>query len=289
MYTGQVNRLTSELATLRSSLAGERKKFVAENAKAIKAVEALSKAKTSSQLTTKGRDVERHQKAAASLEEKCAAIDKRIAEKQRSLTTAQGHLDKAQRDQQKKDDRDADKRRKADVEHLRQMERAQRSSTQMPSGVVPRTLRAQPSVPNGAPAFSEPFDVCLSFAGEQRDYVKRIAADLTNAGLRVFYDQDAEIAPALWGRELSEVLDWVYREGSRFCLMFISEDYASKEWTKLERRSALARAMEQDDYLLPARFDDTQLPGFRPTISYVDLRQTAPAVLVEFVTSKLAE
>jgi len=41
------------------------------------------------------------------------------------------------------------------------------------------------------------------------------------------------------------------------------------------------------DYLLPARFDDTELPGLRPTTGYVDLWQIAPAVLVEFVLKKL--
>lgn len=64
---------------------------------------------------------------------------------------------------------------------------------------------------------------------------------------------------------------------------FISADYAAKAWTRHERRSALARAVEEDEYVLPARFDDTELPGFRPTIGYVDLREIAPATLVEFV------
>jgi hypothetical protein len=60
--------------------------------------------------------------------------------------------------------------------------------------------------------------------------------------------------------------------------MFISADYAEKVWTRHERRSALARVIEEGgDYLLPARFDDTELPGLRPTTAYVDLRQIARA------------
>ena len=70
--------------------------------------------------------------------------------------------------------------------------------------------------------------------------------------------------------------------------MFISEAYASKAWTRHERRSALARALvEEDEYVLPARFDDTELPGLPPTTGYVDLRQYAPATLGEFVLGKL--
>lgn len=131
--------------------------------------------------------------------------------------------------------------------------------------------------------------MCLSFAGEQRNYVERIAARLKGAGLKVFYDQDKDIAAQLWGRDLAEVLDYVYREGSRFCVMFISADYAEKAWTRHERRSALARAVQEDEYVLPARFDDTALPGFRPTIGYVDLREVAPATLVAFILQKLGK
>jgi len=136
--------------------------------------------------------------------------------------------------------------------------------------------------------FTDTYDVCLSFAGEQRDYVELIAKDLKAAGLEVFYDQDEDIAPKLWGRDLGEYLDYIYRQASRFCLMFISTDYAAKEWTKHERRSALARVIaEGGDYLLPARFDDTELPGLRPTTGYLDLREVAPNTLVEYVVKKL--
>ena len=115
-----------------------------------------------------------------------------------------------------------------------------------------------------------------------------IAKELKAAGLDVFYDQDEDIAPKLWGRDLGEYLDYIYRQASRFCLMFISADYAEKEWTKHERRSALARVIKEGgDYLLPARFDDTELPGLRPTTGYLDLREVAPKTLVEYLVKKL--
>jgi hypothetical protein len=56
--------------------------------------------------------------------------------------------------------------------------------------------------------------------------------------------------------------------------MFISQAYAKTMWARHERRSAQARALlERGRYLLPARFDDTQLDGFVPTTAYIDLRQ----------------
>lgn len=212
-----------------------------------------------------------------------------MAQKQKSLASAQANLDRSQRNQQKKDDREAEKRRKADLDHIEELERKRRTATILPSAIA-----AQPHAESVAPntlephEFTESYDVCLSFAGEQRDYVELIAVELKKAGLKVFYDQDEDIAPKLWGHDLGEYLDYIYRRGSRFCLMFISADYAEKVWTRHERRSALARVIEEGgDYLLPARFDDTELPGLRATTAYVDLRQIAPATLVDFVLHKL--
>lgn len=175
--------------------------------------------------------------------------------------------------------------RRGHFEHAETMQRAHRETTTLPEQLRPRAISAR-SRSGRSRAFTQTFDVCLSFAGEQREYVDQIASALKDHRLRVFYDQDQDIAMALWGRDLGEVLDYVYREGSRFCLMFISAEYAAKAWTRHERRSALARAVEEDEYVLPARFDDTELPGFRPTIGYVDLREIAPATLVEFVMRK---
>lgn len=304
MYSGQVNRLTDELASLRSKLADERKKLADANGKAIRAVEAYSKAKTPSQLASKGREVERHQKTAADHEKKAAGIETSIAQKQKSLTSAQTSLDRAQRDQQKKDDREAEQRRRADLDHIRSLERERRSATAFPERLAARPQygttwlgptrstqsddAATPPAPTVSAQFNDTYDVCLSFAGEQRDYVELIATELKKAGLNVFYDADEDVAPKLWGRDLGEYLDYVYRKGSRFCLMFISEDYAQKAWTTHERRSALARVVDEGaEYVLPARFDDTELPGLRPTTGYVDLRQIAPQTLVDFVLKKL--
>ena len=130
------------------------------------------------------------------------------------------------------------------------------------------------------------YDVALSFAGEQRPYVEKVAAALRRRGHRPFYD-DYEKA-ALWGKDLYEHLDWVYQKGARYCVLFASEDYARKVWTTHERRSAQARALgSAPEYVLPVRFDDTEIPGLRPTVTYVDGRTTSPAALAKLIVEKL--
>ena len=45
-------------------------------------------------------------------------------------------------------------------------------------------------------------------------------------------------------------------------VVFVSAEYVARDWTRLERRAALNRAVrERREYVLPARFDDTPLPG----------------------------
>jgi hypothetical protein len=71
-------------------------------------------------------------------------------------------------------------------------------------------------------------------------------------------------------------------------VLFISEHYVNKPWPRHERRSAQARALVADqEYLLPARFDDTVLPGLPPTIGFVDLRGMDPADLAQLILEKL--
>lgn len=119
------------------------------------------------------------------------------------------------------------------------------------------------------------YDVALSFAGEDRPYVSQVADELSRQGLRYFYDADQEVH--LWGKDLAEELTRVYTDAAGVVVVFVSQHYAEKDWTRLERRAALSRAMrERREYVLPARFDATELPGVPATVGYVDLRSRTP-------------
>lgn len=129
------------------------------------------------------------------------------------------------------------------------------------------------------------YEIVLSFAGEDREYVEKIAAFLKDRDVRCFYDEYEQVT--LWGKDLAEHLDKVYRS-ARFCVMFISCHYAEKLWPNHERRSALAHAVEEKgEYILPARFDDTKVPGIRHTLGYVNLRDKSPEELGYMILQKL--
>lgn len=130
------------------------------------------------------------------------------------------------------------------------------------------------------------YDIALSFAGEDRDYVDRVAAQLRDCGVRVFYDLFEEAD--LWGKDLYVHLSDIYRQRARFTVMFISEAYARKLWTNHERQAAQARAFQDaQEYILPARFDDTPIPGVLPTVGYVSLKERSPEDFASLVLRKL--
>ena len=130
------------------------------------------------------------------------------------------------------------------------------------------------------------YDVAFSFAGEDRAYVEKVADYLKENSVKVFYDDFEKID--LWGKNLYEYLDSIYREKSRYCVMFFSSSYAKKIWTNHERKSAQARAIkEKGEYILPARFDKTEIPGIIPTVGYIDLSSLEPEEFGKLILEKL--
>ena len=130
------------------------------------------------------------------------------------------------------------------------------------------------------------YEVALSFAGEQREYVERVARALRDRGVAVFYD-DFEKVP-LWGKDLIEELHEVFERKAALSVMFISKEYVDKAWPQHERRSILSRALqEKSEYVLPVRFDDTSVPGLSGSIKYEAADDYSPEKLAEMIAEKL--
>jgi len=130
------------------------------------------------------------------------------------------------------------------------------------------------------------YEIALSFANEERDYVKQVADLLIQSGVKVFYDAFEE--EKLWGKDLYTYLTEIYKEKALYTIMFISSNYAQKLWTNHERRAMQARAFQESaEYILPARFDDTEIPGILPTIGFISLLNRSPQDFVEIINRKL--
>ncbi len=130
------------------------------------------------------------------------------------------------------------------------------------------------------------YDVALSFAGEQRAYVEEVATHLRSSHVTVFYDGFEEID--LWGRNLYDHLAEVYGRLSRYVVVFASEAYAAKVWPNHERQHAQARAIDQGrTFILPVRFDATEIPGLASTVAYLDATTLTPRELAVRIVGKV--
>lgn len=130
------------------------------------------------------------------------------------------------------------------------------------------------------------YEVALSFAGEDREYVSKIAQNLRQKNIRVFYDEYEEVS--LWGKDLYAHFDQIYREDSQYCILFLSQNYKNKLWTNHERISAQARAFEENnEYILPVKLDETSIPGIRPTLGYINSNKYSTSEIVEIITKKI--
>lgn len=128
--------------------------------------------------------------------------------------------------------------------------------------------------------------VALSFAGENRQYVEQVATQLKSMGISVFYDNHHKTS--LWGKDLYQHLNVIYKELAGCCVIFISEFYPVKLWTKHELKAAQTRDFEEDiEYILPVRFDNTVIPGLNQTIGYIDANTVTPNELAERIAEKI--
>jgi hypothetical protein len=133
---------------------------------------------------------------------------------------------------------------------------------------------------------SKEFEIALSFAGEDREYVDQVANLLKNSGIKVFYDLFEEAN--LWGKNLYSYLTEIYMNKAVYTIMFISDDYSKKLWTGHEREAMQARAFQENqEYILPVRFDETPIPGVLPTTGYIDISSKSPEELVKIIHKKL--
>jgi hypothetical protein len=131
------------------------------------------------------------------------------------------------------------------------------------------------------------YDVALTFAGEDRAYVREVAERLDALSVKVFFDEKE--GADLWGRDLFEELVETYRSRAFRVLMFVSEFYAKKAWPTAERRAATERALKNvnEPYILPVRLDDTVVPGLVSTTTYVDARTNTVDEIAELTLEHL--
>lgn len=129
-----------------------------------------------------------------------------------------------------------------------------------------------------------PWDVAISFAGEQRHIAERLRDLLNDAGYTVFYDFDQQ--HLLWGQNLRKKLGDVYANEAQYMIVLLSKEYPEKEWPSFELEVGKdARTKRTESYLLPVIVDDVHVVGLSRDVGHLDLRR----VPIEQVASVLID
>jgi len=133
------------------------------------------------------------------------------------------------------------------------------------------------------------FRVALSFAGEKRDYVARVASILaTQFGeVAILYDKYHESEFAR--RDLGIYLPDLYHDESDLIVVVVCPDYDEKEWTGLEWTAIHALLKNRkDDVIMLCRFARAQLKGLYDTAGFVELDDKTPEQTADLILERLA-
>jgi hypothetical protein len=132
------------------------------------------------------------------------------------------------------------------------------------------------------------FRVALSFPGEHRPFIERVARALARqlGKARVFYDHyyEAELARP----DLDTYLQRLYHDEAELIVVFLCAEYERKEWRGLEWRAIrdlLKR--KQASAIMPMHFDDTHVPGLFSIDGYVNLSNRKPAMIARLILQRL--
>lgn len=128
------------------------------------------------------------------------------------------------------------------------------------------------------------YDIGISYASEQKKYVKQLTDSLDKAGLEYFVDFNEP--ERLWGAYIPEELRKIYVEESRIILVILSSEYTEKAYTKFESRIACERELSGDSFLI-IKTDDVTLPWLNSTYGFIDSSQYSVDEIVNFLKKKL--
>ncbi len=149
---------------------------------------------------------------------------------------------------------------------------------------IPSLMR---DVTNAVDISKHVFDVGLSFPGETRPLVEKIAHELERRLGPNTYFYDNNYISQLARPSLDTLLQGVYSR-AKLDVIFLSTDYQKKDWCGVEFRAVreiiFARGEARVMYV---RTDDGSVDGVFKTDGYIDARKFDPAKIAEFICQRL--
>jgi hypothetical protein len=127
---------------------------------------------------------------------------------------------------------------------------------------------------------AENYDIAVSFASEQRDYVELTVIAAQALGMRVFYDRD--MTHQWWGRNFIAEQRKVYGQSARYFVPFLSAEYLVNQYPMDEFSYAMLKSLHRGgDYILPVLIGDVHVPPelLHPHTGYLRAENHTPQEL----------
>lgn len=131
-----------------------------------------------------------------------------------------------------------------------------------------------------------PWDVAVSFAGEDRPVVLEFVRKLEEKGIFPFYDFNHQAQ--LWGVDLQKKLADIYANDALYMVIFISSRYPEKDWTRFEFEIGKSAGQKRPDtYILPIIIEDVPMVGLANTLGKVFLKDHDIPYCVDLLAARL--
>ena len=132
------------------------------------------------------------------------------------------------------------------------------------------------------------FDVALSFPGEYRAYVERVAVSLAEAlgPNACFYDRNYRAQLAVPDADV--LLQEIYGERSDLVVAFVCREYDEKKWCGVEWRKIRERLSEGGAReIMYVRLDVGDVAGMTTLDGFVDAQKETPETVASLILEKL--
>ncbi len=131
------------------------------------------------------------------------------------------------------------------------------------------------------------YDVAVSFAKADKVVAEEFVHLLDQRNIKSYLDEYT--SPDTWGDIVDHLVNLFARK-AHYCVLLLSEQYPLDAWTETERASARESALrDAEEYILPLRLDDTDVPGMDEVKGYRDLREHSMESIVRWLEEKLRE
>lgn len=132
------------------------------------------------------------------------------------------------------------------------------------------------------------WDVFLSYAAEDTEWVKLLANKLKSLHLRVF--DPYSTPPEFWGQSRDEIITTIFPATCPTVFILLSGAYTASVQSTHELAIILEAALGKERSLvLPAHLDDSPIPEPIRSVAILDARSTSPEAVAERVEAKSRE